>query len=97
MNLRAFPDLAEAVLVIHTKNNGDIAESASGRGREELEKLRKESREIDRLDNRHRAVVSVMMLREGWDVQSGVLGRRPRSFPSPDMVHPPLDAAPSAS
>ena len=65
-----YPELNDAVLVIHTKANGEISESSSGKSKEELDRLRKESREIDSLDNKHKAVVSVMVLREGWDVQN---------------------------
>jgi len=74
-----YPELRDAVLVIHTKNNGDFAESSSGRSKEELEKLRKLAREIDEPDNKYKAVVSVMMLREGWDVKNVVamVGLRP--------------------
>ena len=67
---RSYPDLSEQVLVIHTKNNGEIVEATSGRNKDELEKLRQASREIDSVESPHKAVVSVMMLREGWDVQS---------------------------
>ena len=45
-------------------------EAASGKSKEVLDDLRKQSREIDSLDNKHKAVVSVMVLREGWDVQN---------------------------
>ena len=36
-----YPDLKDAVLVIHTKRNGEISEAASAKNKEELEKLRK--------------------------------------------------------
>jgi len=64
------PDLKDAVLVIHTKNNGEISEAASGKAKEELEKLRKQANDIDGLDSPYKAVVSVMMLKEGWDVKN---------------------------
>lgn len=64
------PDLKDAVLVIHTKNNGELSEAASGRAKEELEKLRKQANEIDGLDSPYKVVVSVMMLKEGWDVKN---------------------------
>src|SRR6266849_2308974 len=41
------PELQGAVLVIHTKKNGDISEAASGKNKDELEILRKQSNEID--------------------------------------------------
>jgi len=65
-----YAELAGAVLVIHTKNNGEISESSSGKSKDELDYLRRQSREIDDIDNKHKAVVSVMVLREGWDVQN---------------------------
>jgi len=65
-----YPDLKDAVLVIHTKNNGDISESASGKDKEELERLRKQANEIDGMDSPYKAIISVMMLKEGWDVKN---------------------------
>jgi type III restriction enzyme len=67
---KSYREFAGASLVIHTKNNGEISETATGKAREELEKLREESRKIDAFDNPNKAIVSVMMLREGWDVQN---------------------------
>jgi type III restriction enzyme len=64
------PDLQDAVLVIHTKNNGDISESASGKSREELEKLREAANEIDVASSPYKAIVSVLVLKEGWDVRN---------------------------
>ncbi len=65
-----YPDLKDAVLVIHTKNNGEISEAASGKGKDVLEKLRKQANEIDEMDSPYKAIVSVMMLKEGWDVKN---------------------------
>jgi type III restriction enzyme len=64
------PELADAVLVIHTKKNGEIAERATGKDKEELERLRKQSNQIDRWDSPYKAIVSVLMLKEGWDVRN---------------------------
>ncbi|HWA85309.1 MAG TPA: DEAD/DEAH box helicase family protein [Opitutus sp.] len=64
------PELTDAVLVIHTKNNGEISEAASGKNKEELERLRKEANGIDTLQSPHKAIVSVLMLKEGWDVRN---------------------------
>ena len=64
------PELAGGVLVIHTKNNGEISEAASGKNKDELEILRKASNDIDRADSPHKAIVSVLMLKEGWDVRN---------------------------
>jgi type III restriction enzyme len=74
-----YPELREAVLVIHTKNNGEISEASTGKSKGEMDNLRKESREIDQFDNKFKAIVSVMVLREGWDVKNVVamVGLRP--------------------
>ena len=65
-----YPDLKDAVLVIHTKNNGEISEAASGKAKEELERLREHSKRIDEPDSPYKAIVSVLMLKEGWDVRN---------------------------
>ncbi len=65
-----YPDLKGAVLVIHTKNNGEISEAASGKNKEELEKLRQQANDIDSLDSPYKVIVSVLMLKEGWDVRN---------------------------
>jgi type III restriction enzyme len=71
--LRAtYPEFADeqSVLVIHTKNNGEISEAATGKAKEELEKLRGQANRIDRADSPCKAIVSVLMLKEGWDVKN---------------------------
>jgi type III restriction enzyme len=65
-----YPDLKDAVLVIHTKNNGEISESTSGKSKEELVKLREQANAIDRPDSPYKAIISVMVLKEGWDVRN---------------------------
>jgi type III restriction enzyme len=65
-----YPDLARAVLTIHTKTNGEISEAATGKAKDELDLLRKESNEIDSNDSPYKAIVSVLMLKEGWDVRN---------------------------
>ena len=65
-----YPELKGAVLVIHTKNNGEISEAASGKAKEELEALRKQSNKIDDASSPYKAIVSVLMLKEGWDVRN---------------------------
>jgi type III restriction enzyme len=79
---RTYSELTDKVLVIHTKANGEISESNAKPA--ELEFLRKASREIDSNSNPYLAVVSVLMLREGWDVQNVVsmVGLRPYSADS---------------
>jgi type III restriction enzyme len=60
------------VKVIHTDSEGEIT-------KKDLEEARMLVRDIDQPGNRIKAIVSVMMLREGWDVRavSVVLGLRP--------------------
>lgn len=65
-----YSDLEGAVLVIHTKNNGEISETSTGRSSEELEDLRRKSNVIDSGESPYKAIVSVLMLKEGWDVRN---------------------------
>ena len=60
------------VLVIHTDATGEIRKN-------DLEEARQVARDIDKPKNSIKAIVSVMMLREGWDVRNVtvVLGLRP--------------------
>jgi type III restriction enzyme len=60
------------VLVIHTDNTGEVTKG-------KLERAREAARDVDNPKSRVKAIVSVMMLREGWDVRnvSVVLGLRP--------------------
>ena len=65
-----YTDLKDAVLVIHTQKNGQISEATSGKKKEELEILRKQANEIDSMGSPYKAIVSVLMLKEGWDVKN---------------------------
>jgi type III restriction enzyme len=60
------------LLVIHTDTKGEIT-------KKDLDKARKAAREVDDLESPVNAIVSVLMLREGWDVQNVtvVVGLRP--------------------
>lgn len=60
------------VLIIHTDSKGEITKAT-------LEEARKAARDIDLPTNNIKVIVSVMMLRKGWDVKnvSVVLGLRP--------------------
>lgn len=64
------PELQGAVLVIHTRKNGEIGENPTGKDKEELERLRRQSNEIDSWKSPYKAIVSVLMLKEGWDVRN---------------------------
>ena len=65
-------DLKGKILLIHTNLKGEISEK-------DWIKLKKESRRLDTNDDKYRAVVSVLMLREGWDVKNVnvIVGLRP--------------------
>ncbi len=62
----------EEVLVIHTDKEGEVKKA-------ELDELRRQARDIDDPANPVKVVVSVLALREGWDVRNVtvVLGLRP--------------------
>jgi type III restriction enzyme len=74
-----YPEMKGAVLTIHTNKSGEISETTSGRNKEELETLRKQSNEIDSWESPYKVIVSVMMLKEGWDVKNvtTIVGLRP--------------------
>jgi type III restriction enzyme len=65
-----YSDLKGAVLVIHTKNNGEISESVSGKSKDELVLLREQANNIDSWESPFKAIISVMVLKEGWDVRN---------------------------
>ena len=79
-----YSDLKDAVLVIHTRNNGEISEASSGRSKDELDRLRALANAVDSRDNQYKAIVSVMVLKEGWDVRNvtTIVGLRPYSAKS---------------
>lgn len=66
----SYSEFKDAVLVIHTKNNGEISEASSGKNAEELDILRKAANTIDDDSSPYKVIVSVLMLKEGWDVQN---------------------------
>lgn len=79
----SFPLLKGHVLNIHTRLKGRIKtvrrggkevkefiESETGMKPDDLKELREMSRELDAKDSKFHCIVSVMMLREGWDVKN---------------------------
>ncbi|MCL4688718.1 MAG: DEAD/DEAH box helicase family protein [Burkholderiales bacterium] len=82
------PELQGAVLVIHTKQNGDISEAASGKAKEELEELRAAANAIDGWESPYKAIVSVLMLKEGWDVRNVTTIVGLRAYNSPARILP---------
>lgn len=78
-----FPALGGKVLDVHTKVKGklkkvtrngketkEFVEGESNLKPDELKFLRQLSRDLDAKDSPYRCVVSVLMLREGWDVKN---------------------------
>jgi len=63
---------SDKTLVIHTDNTGEVSKS-------DLEEARRIARQVDEGTSPVSAIVSVLMLREGWDVQNVtvVVGLRP--------------------
>ncbi len=74
-----FADLRGAVLTIHTNKSGEISETVTGKNKEELDRLRKQANDIDSPENPYKVIVSVLMLKEGWDVKNvtTIVGLRP--------------------
>ncbi len=62
----------QRLVIIHTDRSGEVSKKS-------LDLARKASREVDRSESPVNAIVSVLMLREGWDVQNVtvVVGLRP--------------------
>ena len=63
------PELKNGTFVIHTKDNGKIDET-SAKGQKELAELRKMVNQVDYNENNIKAIISVLMLKEGWDVKN---------------------------
>jgi type III restriction enzyme len=84
-----FPEFKDAVLTIHTNKSGDIKEGTNSKAsREELELLRKQSNEIDDWSSPYKAIVSVLMLKEGWDVKNVTTIVGLRAFSSTAKILP---------
>jgi len=80
--LATFPELGGKILTIHSGRKKDqIAEK-------DLETARKAAREIDSPDNPYNAIVSVLMLREGWDVRNVVVVVPLRSYSAKAKILP---------
>jgi len=62
----------EKLLVIHTDNTGNVS-------KKDVDVARRVARDVDEAESPVNAIVSVLMLREGWDVQNVtvVVGLRP--------------------
>jgi type III restriction enzyme len=62
--LQQLPDFTgDQLLIIHTNRSGEITKA-------DLDVARKAARDVDEPGSRIRCIVSVLMLREGWDVRN---------------------------
>lgn len=75
------PDLKDKVLLIHTDSTGNIL-------KKDLPKARESAKRIDELENPYEAIVSTMMLNEGWDVRNVNVIVGLRSYTSKRKVLP---------
>ncbi len=74
-----YPILKNSTFVIHTNKEGKIDEGNSSKSQKELQILRELANQVDSQENNIKAVISVLMLKEGWDVKNvtTVVGLRP--------------------
>jgi len=82
-----YDDLKGQILTIHTNEQGEITEK-TGQSKKKINKddlalLRKNANTIDDFDNPFKVIVSVLMLKEGWDVNNvtTIVGLRPYEKP----------------
>jgi type III restriction enzyme len=86
---QTFPELKGAVLTIHTNKNGEIDDNPSSKAsKEELTLLRDQANKIDSFSSPYKAVVSVLMLKEGWDVRNVTTIVGLRAFASQAKILP---------
>jgi hypothetical protein len=71
----------EKLLVIHTDRSGEVSQN-------DVEAARRASQDIDSGTSPINAIVSVLMLREGWDVQSARCGPVRQAPPAFSLFHP---------
>lgn len=69
------------VLVIHTDEKGEVT-------KKDLDVAREAARDIDKPESKIKAIVSVMMLREGWDVKSVTVALGLRPFDAKSEILP---------
>ena len=83
-----YSDLKGAILTIHTNKSGEISEKVTGKSKEELDELRKEANAIDSNESKYKVIVSVLMLKEGWDVKNVTTIVGLRAFSAPTNILP---------
>lgn len=71
----------DEVLVVHTDSTGEVRKS-------ELDDLRAKARKLDEPENKIKIIVSVLMLKEGWDVQNVTVTLGLRSFSAKAEILP---------
>lgn len=81
-----YDDLKGQILTIHTNEKGEITDSLGTKkkiSKDELSELRKIANTIDDFENPYKVIVSVLMLKEGWDVNNvtTIVGLRPYEKP----------------
>jgi type III restriction enzyme len=79
--LNSLTDLKDKVLLIHTNLSGEIQ-------KQDLDMAREAAKNIDSDENPYEAIVSVMMLNEGWDVRNVTIVVGLRSYTSKRKVLP---------
>ena len=74
-----YPLLKNSTFVIHTNKEGKIDEGNTSKSQKDLKVLREVANQVDDEKNNIKAIVSVLMLKEGWDVKNvtTVVGLRP--------------------
>jgi type III restriction enzyme len=86
---REYPEMKDAVLTIHTNRSGELNEMSKQKGKQkELEHLREAANVIDSSFSPYKAVCSVLMLREGWDVKNVTTIVGLRSYTAPSKILP---------
>lgn len=85
---RTYSDFENSVLTIHTNAKGDLKDGKSKKAKDELDLLRKAANEIDSLNNPYKVIVSVLVLKEGWDVKNVTTIVGLRSFTSKSHILP---------
>ena len=86
---QTFPELKGAVLTIHTNKHGEIDDNPSSKAsRDELNLLRDQANKIDSFSSPFKAIVSVLMLKEGWDVRNVTTIVGLRAFASQAKILP---------
>ena len=65
-----FPEFKDAVLSSTRTTTAKYRRPIPKKNKDELEKLRKDANRIDTWESPHKVIVSVLMLKEGWDVRN---------------------------